>query len=174
MEPTWGFDGCWKSRRLVQRKAIITNKFVSQIEARSNSVFFNTRISFWVPVPGILLLQRPGSTEEGIGWDCSGSRGMFFSSLVPGPDRRSNSRNSCLRGTATAEENLWVPKLKGQTQGGKKDQLAVRWRHRLAQKPPLQPRPALSSPVFCKSVLREGLSSHKLLQSHLSKHFHPS
>lgn len=161
MEPTWGFDGCWKSRLSVQRKTIITNKFVSKIEAWSNSVLYFYKLEFLSEFlsQGFCSL-REQETERRVSRNTVLAAGTR-SSLVTGPDRSSSS-NSCLE----AEEWLkrisrfldWKDKYKEVT-----DQLAVRQKHRLALKATLEPRLVLASSMFCVSVLREGLSSQKLL-----------
>lgn len=104
MEPTWGFDGCWKSRLSVQRKTIITNKFVSKIEAWSNSVLYFYKLEFLSEFlsQGFCSL-REQETQRRVSRNTVLAAGAR-SSLVTGPERNSSS-NSCLK----AEE--WLKRI---------------------------------------------------------------
>ena len=170
MEPTWGFDGCWKSRLSVQRKTIITNKFVSKIEAWSNSVLYFYKLEFLSEFPsqGFCSL-REQETQRRVSRNTVLAAGAR-SSLVTGPDRSSSS-NSCLE----AEEWLkrisrfldWKDKYKEVTGSA-------------GSKTETQTGPKSHSGAKAGSCLfhvlcicpEGGTILSKTAESHLSKHFH--
>lgn len=156
MESTWGFDDCWKSRLSVQRKTIITNKFVSKTEAWSNFVLYFSKPEFLSGFlsQGFCSLKGQEARSKVSGNSVLAAKAC--SSLMISPDRRSCSSNSCLEAEENLKGYLYVPGLKGQAEGDRKDQEAARGRQTgLRSHATLQSRPALIFSKFCESVLRE-------------------
>lgn len=178
MEPTWGFDGCWKSRLSVQRQTIITNKFVSKIEPWSNFVLYFSELEF---LSGFLSQGFCSFRGQEARRKVSGNTVLAegaCSSLVKGPDRKSSSSNSCLQAEGWLKENLkgclhvpgWKDKHKEVGRTSRQEEGDTDW-------------PEMPSAAKANSCLLHvlgmypaggTLSPHKLLQSHLSKRFHPS
>lgn len=173
MEPTWGFDGCWKPRLSVQ--TIVTSLFQKQ---RPEIIFFCSFLKLEF-LSGFLSQGFCSFTGQEARKKVSGN--MFWQKghvlhWWEGQTEWMVQATSVWRQRDGWRESKGLPPCswsEGQSRGGGKDQQAVRQRHRLAWDAICTKASSCLLHALQTCPEEQTLSSHKLLQSHLSKHCHP-